>query len=316
MTLFHHQAKVTPKDFFLYLGMVITLFVSVGSLVKLLFDIINVSFPDQLSHYAIDPYSAGMRLAIASLLIVFPVYLLISRYLAKQVRGDKDKRELWIRKWLIYLILFIAGVFLIGDLIALVNVFLSGEITIRFILKVLAILIVFGGVFGGYAYVIRAGEPKKSVLNSLLGGALIVVIASLIGGFLVIGSPTTARQLSFDDQRINDLQSIQWRIIEHWRAKGELPSKLDDLKDSISGFSAPVDPVTGQSYGYVASGELQFELCADFALPSRELNRSDSVMPRATEPGMGRALEANWSHQAGRDCFVRTIDPELYKPLR
>ena len=97
MDLINSQSKVTPKDLFLYLGMMVALYVSVGSLLKLLFDIINTVYPDALSgSYYYDPYSTAMRLAIASLIIVFPIYLWISYYLSKQVRRDESKKNIHI----------------------------------------------------------------------------------------------------------------------------------------------------------------------------------------------------------------------------
>ncbi|MEX0918848.1 MAG: DUF5671 domain-containing protein [Candidatus Paceibacterota bacterium] len=311
MDIFHQtKAKLTPKDFFLYLGMVVTLFASAGSLIKLLFDIINISFPDQL--YSFDPYTAGMRFAIASLLIIFPIYLSISYYLAKQIRENNDQAELWIRKWLIYLIIFITGVILIGDLVALVNTFLGGEITTRFILKVLAVGVVFGGIFAGYVYVIRQTIPSRRVVNLFLSGSLVVVAVSLISGFLVIGSPVTARKLSFDQERVNNLQMIQWQLIDYWQAKGELPDSLSSLHDSISGFTAPLDPVTNEAYRYVRLSELSFELCADFALESQ--GGSDSYLkPAMPLRGVYDPVGDNWQHDAGQQCFPRTIDPDIYK---
>ena len=317
MDLINSQSKVTPKDFFLYLGMMVALYVSVGSLLKLLFDIINTVYPDALSgSYYYDPYSTAMRLAIASLIIVFPIYLWISYYLSKQVRRDESKKNLWIRKWLIYLTLFIAGVVIVGDLIVLINIFLNGEITTRFVLKVLAVLLVAGSVFGGYGYIVKVDRPKAKVVNTLLISTLIIVLLSIIGGFMVIGSPVTARKIKFDSERVSNLQNLQWRIVEYWQAKGNLPAELSLIEDSISGFRLPLDPVTDLTYQYQITGPLSFELCADFALANN--SKSDSIYSEArpiyimdkSNPFIDGG--ENWQHESGQSCFTRTIDPDFY----
>jgi hypothetical protein len=80
-----------------------------------------------------------MRWAIASLVIVFPVYVWVTHRLNNDLEVNPEKRGLWIRKWLMYLTLALASVALVIDLIALVNEFLSGEFTTTFLLKVLAV---------------------------------------------------------------------------------------------------------------------------------------------------------------------------------
>lgn len=319
MDLINNQSKVTPKDFFLYLGMIAALYVSVGSLLKLVFDIINTVYPDALSGSYYDPYSTAMRLAMASLIIVFPIYLWISYYLSKQVRSDESKKNLWIRKWLIYLTLFIAGVVIVGDLIVLINIFLNGEITTRFVLKVLAVLLVAGSVFGGYGYIVKVDRPKAKVVNTLLISTLIIVLLSIISGFMVIGSPVTARKIKFDSERVSNLQNLQWRVVEYWQAKGSLPAELSLVEDSISGFRLPLDPVTGIAYEYQITGPLSFELCADFALANLNSERLYSEARSVAVFGKSSPFVdggENWQHDAGQTCFARTIDPDFYSPDR
>jgi hypothetical protein len=126
----------------------------------------------------------------------------------------------------------------------------------------------------------------------------------IVGGFIIVGSPARQRSLKFDDQRINDLQMIQSQTINYWQQKGNLPVQLNDLKDSISGFTAPMDPQTGQAYEYNVKSALNFELCANFNLPSQS-DRISQPIPMIYPP------PDNWQHAAGHVCFDRTIDPQL-----
>jgi len=308
-----HKPKTGPKDFFLYLAAMITLYMTVGSLIRLVFGIIDFTNPDQLNYYS-SFYTGGIRFAIASLVIIFPVYLIISWILRKSIIKDQARSELWVRKWFIYITLFVAGGIVIGDFVAVVNQFLGGEITARFILKMLSMAVISLAVLGYYWYDLKRAsrndsrsQPMFIVISSL------IVLAAIVGGFMVAGSPTSQRELRFDETRVSDLQSIQWQIVDYWQNKRVLPTELSFLEDNIRGYSVPRDPETKNEYGYILSGAETFELCATFTLPSPP-NRGDLQKPsRVYEFGVSE----NWDHESGEVCFERTIDPDFFpKPVR
>lgn len=306
------QPKTTAKDFFVYLAGFVTLYVSAISLISLLFTIINKAFPDALNsyyYYGGDLYSSGMRAAIACLIIVFPLYLVVASYLNRYLRANPDKRELAVRKWLTYLTLFVTGVAVVTDLIVLVNTFLGGEITARFVLKVLAVLVVSSAVFAYYLYDLKKAftpdMPNRSKLLVTL--ACVFVFGTLVGGFIYVGSPMKARAIRFDSLRVENLSNIQWQIINHWQQKGVVPSTLAETQDSISGYRAPVDPETGEAYSYEKTGNLTFKLCAKFSTSN---DKTDIKETYRIYPAVG--TNENWTHSTGTVCFDRTIDPDLY----
>jgi hypothetical protein len=90
--------------------------------------------------------------------ISFPLFLLLTVRLDRELRSDPAKRASRVRKWLTYLTLFLAAGFLTGDLVALVYHFLSGELTIRFLLKVLVVGAIAGMAFGYYLRDLRKEE--------------------------------------------------------------------------------------------------------------------------------------------------------------
>ncbi len=310
------KPKTTPKDFFLYFAGFATLYVSAISLVNLLWNIVNKIFPDNLNDgYYYDYYSAGMRLSIASLIVVFPIYLFLASYLNKYLLATPEKRDLAVRKWLTYLTLFVTGAAVVSDFVVLVNTLLGGEITVRFILKTLAVAIVAGAVFAYYTYDLRKnfafGQISRTKLLVTL--ACILVFGSLALGFALVGSPMAARAVKFDERRVGDLQSIQWQVISYWQQKGEVPINLNSLKNPISDSYMPTDPETGKAYKYKATSDLSFRFCADFSRASVG-RQSDRTGAGPSPTGYGMADE-NWIHDAGETCFDRTIDPDLY-PVR
>ena len=100
---------------------------------------------------------------------------------------------------------------------------------------------------------------------------------------------------------------IQNGIINYWQQKDTLPENLADLNNDLTGFRVPQDPASAVDYEYRVTGELSFELCAEFELASQ----ADRIhQPRNL---FGKLSEGVFNHEAGRACFERTIDPELFK---
>ena len=303
--------KMTPKDFFMHFFDFVLLYVSIISLITLLFQYVNVLFPDKLNFYLTEVL-ATIRWSSSALVIVFAVFLLISWLLEKDLLKNPAKRDLKFRKWLIYFTLFASAITIVIDLITLVYNFYSGEISIRFYLKVFVVLAIAAGVFGYYFWDLKRTTDKKYRLPKILGiVAAIVVLASIIGGFFIAGSPATQRQRRFDEQRVNDLQILQNEIVNYWTQKEKLPEELIDLKNSISGFNPSNDPETLVSYEYNIKGPLSFELCAEFKTGNLIDNQNPTIAK--PEPYYGDPYRQNWSHETGRTCFSRIIDPELYK---
>lgn len=300
-----------PRDVFLHLLAIVGLYWSAISFVTLCWQYINYFFVDALDYRTmyITGFSGPIRFAVASLIIVFPVFILVSWFLNKIYSKELEVRESKVRKWLIYLTLFVAALVIIGDLISVINTFLGGEITARFILKALSVIIVAGIVFWYYLDDVRRETPSKiakyfAIITS------IVVLGFVIGSFFIIGSPANARLAQLDHQRVSDLQSVQYQIVNFWQRKGQFPKTLSELEDPISGYFSPSDPETGEFYEYRIkdSVKLVFELCATFSLSSK-FEKSPKSVPMHIEGAQ------NWDHEQGRVCFERQIDKQLYPRL-
>ena len=78
------------------------LYTSVVSILTLYFQYIDRAFPDALVAY-VDPYSSAIRFAIASLIVVTPLYVYLTRRINSDIRSMPEKRDLWVRRWLIYI---------------------------------------------------------------------------------------------------------------------------------------------------------------------------------------------------------------------
>ncbi|MFY9462880.1 MAG: DUF5671 domain-containing protein [Candidatus Sungiibacteriota bacterium] len=314
-----------PRDVFVHLLMIATLYATIAAFLALIFQYINVVFPDALGNYYPGILDT-IRRSEAILLIVFPVYLFLSWLIGRDIIHTPDLRDFKLRKWLIYFTLFISAISIIIDLVILIYNFLGGELTTPFIFKIFAVFAAAAAVFGYYLWDLRLPVQTPTNARSPIPRiaaitATIIIFLSLIAGFFIVGSPQTQRDRRFDEQRINHLQIIQSQIVYYWQNKEKLPASLDDLQDDISGFTAPADPEQRTRYEYHAAEDLSFELCAVFAKEGDASVHGYSSLPimtpeRAYPMGKPYGANDNWSHGAGRVCFSRTIDPELYKPQK
>lgn len=325
-----NKPKLNIGFFFLSLGLLITLITSVVSFLNLVFGTLNKKFPDVLNanyQYGYSTYDyESIRMALATVIIFFPIFIAVSYFWRKFTRGEMCVFDEIIKKWVIYIILFLSSVVVVVDLVTLVKYFISGEITNRFILKVVSVLVVALLVGLHYIFTIKAKEEcqkKNGLMFGLIG--LILVIAAVWYSFLIMGSPMKQRSLRLDDRRMSDLQNIQYQVINYWQQKEKLPTQLSELSNPMTGYSLPIDPEfeKGFTYEYIQKDKLKFELCATFALPIPKGWREygGGVMPMINYAKETSAvaypvggMNESWNHEAGRTCFERTIDKDIYPP--
>lgn len=297
----------TPKHFVLQLGSLISLYISLGFLLALIFGLINLLFPDATdSIWQIESASSSVRLGIAMVLVFFPTYLILTRLVNQNRRkaGGHDYPN--FTKWLIYLSLLVGGGVLLGDLVAIIMMFLEGEITQRFLLKALAVLLVVGSAFHYYILDARGYWIKHqdtSIMYAIGVGLFVLVV--LAYGFANIDTPSEVREQKLDATQVQDLQEMQWRIQEYVMLNDTLPESLDALY-AEQGIPVPTAPEDRAAYRYERTAE-GFALCATFATPSRNEFLS-TARPIMSEDEMKQIINPdNWEHGAGEVCFDRVV---------
>ena len=152
---------LSAREAFLYLVLFATLYVAAYQFGSLLFDLINRALPDPADpDYVATHLAQSMRWSVACVIVAFPVFVFVARHLGRELARNPAKRLSAVRRWLTYLTLFLAATVLVGDTIALVYNLLGGELTARFVLKVLVAAVIAGAIFGYYLLDLRREERE------------------------------------------------------------------------------------------------------------------------------------------------------------
>lgn len=287
----NQNAKYT----FFYLLSLVALFFMAFFTGGIWFQIINKHIPDILN-YSESFSSEFFNFAIAAVLVATPVYFLAMKWINKGLKSGELNFYSGLRKWLIYLIIFATSVTSIGWLIGVINVYLDGGMTSKFILKAITALVISLGVLSYYIYDIRRQNFDKDNKTNLIYAivALFVVVVTLAFGFVTADGPAKSRMIKHDNQVVNRLQSLKYEIEAYYYDNESLPKNLDQLKSSFD---------ENVSVDYNIIEDRKYELCAEF-----EMNRSEISGDRF------KYLEKDFDFEAGYDCFELKVNEREPNP--
>jgi len=156
------KTHLSARDTFVYLLLFTSLYVSLWSVVSLVFDLINQFVPDPLQVRSTVGLFAenSLRWNVALLLVMFPLFGLMFRMVGRSEVLYPAQRMSGPRRWLSYLTLFATTVVVVGDLASLIYNVLGGELTLRFVLKVLSVGVMAGGVLLFFVFDLRTDDTE------------------------------------------------------------------------------------------------------------------------------------------------------------
>lgn len=284
--------------FFYMLSLIAMVFVAIAA-GTIIFQIINKLVPDIADIYSSFFQEEAMRFGISALIIASPIYYITSRQIYKSLFNGSLHQDSGVRKWLTYLIILVAICVMIGWLIAILNGFLGGELTTKFILKALTAIVISGIVFSFYFYDIRRNDilnKVDQVIRVYFFGSLAIIIFVLVIAFINVGSPTQAREKKIDQSIINDFYQIQGGLNTYYNSFKKLPVDLATLQKEYPYITSDVlqNPQDKQAYVYNVTGENDFELCTTFLASNRN--------------GEQQYRDNNWLHDAGYQCIKQKVE--------
>jgi hypothetical protein len=156
------RPTVSAREAFLYLTLFLALAITAVQLSVLMFNLIDTWIADPVDaalRGGRELYRAQtIRWAIASLIVAFPVFALLTRSVNRAIRENPVRRLSPVRHWLTYLTLFAAAATIISDLIWLIYSLLNGDLTLRFGLKLVVVAVIAGAIFAYYLDDMRERE--------------------------------------------------------------------------------------------------------------------------------------------------------------
>lgn len=142
-----------------------------------------------------------------------------------------------------------------------------------------------------------------------VGVVIAAVLAVIVAGMFIAGTPNRARERQLDDRRVALLQQITYGIDAFYQEKQRLPLALDELRTIPMMYLESIeDPQTKEPFAYrelgtkTEIGMPQYELCAVFLLPSDAQNTNGALV-KPYAPGVEYSDEF-WKHGVGRACFT------------
>lgn len=179
--------KSTPKDFFLYLLAIITLYISIYDILILLFQYVDLLLPNPgfVNDVAADvSMQYGLQWYLASLIVAFPIFLCTTYALAKDQQVYPEKNNLRVRKWLVYFTLFLSVLILMSSLMSLIFDLLKGDLVTRSLLKTFLLILVIGAVFAYYLRDLKEAWPTKKLTIIFTISSIIVLLIIVYGVML------------------------------------------------------------------------------------------------------------------------------------
>jgi len=293
----NHMNKHNAKYAFYYLLSFVALVFMALSVGMIGFEIINKLVYDAISG---GSFSSGtLQFAISALIIATPIYYLITNLIAKGLRKQELEKDSGIRRWLTYFIILVSSLIILGVLISTITSFLSGELSTRFILKSLVVIIIAAATFSYYFYDIKREDlvKKDKIVKIFFFTSLALVLAAFVAAWFFVESPKVAREKRLDQAIISNIDSLETTVNSYYEKNKKLPDSLDTLKNDPDFFvneKALTDPETGKTIIYNKKSATEFEFCATFRLSNREPD---------TEQGPYYTVPVGRLHSAGYQCL-------------
>ena len=292
----------SARDAFLYLLSFSTLATWTTSLGGVIFDLINHWVADPVSPATVFDLRTALTHELARIAVAFPIYLLVTALTLREGRQHPDGLQSGVRKWLTYIALLGTAGTMICDLIWFVDYLLTGEITLRFVLKSATVMIICAGIFAYYLSSLRwtraASVAGAKFRNAAFGVvSAVAVIAAFWMGLAVAGTPGQQRTVEADGTRVDNLRAVAHAVnIWHNRAlltyqNATLPGSLGQLvRSGDLTVDTTIDPVTKAPYEYHVKAGNRYEVCADFT---------------SSDIGHNIPMHSDfWHYGRGKTCFV------------
>ena len=250
------ENSLTMKEVFVDSGIFLSLITSIVALVSIIFSAIDKKFVDVLKS---DSYGYGntlnedVRVAVSVIIVAYPIYLALAYYKAKHLKNNPSRSALPATKYVNYITLAVAAMFIIGSLVTTIYQYLGGELGVAFFYKILTVVVISLSLALYSYYSLKRNYSQKSLVPNIFAiVSLIAVIVSVIYSVKILGSPSEVRRQKFDEKRLQDLSNVQQEVLDYWTRLKVLPVNMAEVQGDgfNTSFVIPTDPRTKVAYTY------------------------------------------------------------------
>jgi len=293
----HHSLALLT----IQLGSLISLYISITFFLVLTFGLINLWFPYDLAYsYETTASQDQIRLGIAMVAIFFPAFILATR-VSQQMRRRSTAPELSLAvRIVIYLSLLVGVLTILGTTATTFYTYLNGELTVRFLCKVLVIALVTGSALVYFTLDLRHYWLTNERYSWLFAGLVsATVLGVIVTAITFIETPQQSQARELDARQIETLSTIEYWVMDHYNTFGRFPETLRSIELQY-GVDIETMPSSRSPLEYRATDQ-SFTLCAEFAtVTADELPRPHANNTKFLNVG-------NWNHSVGWHCFERTV---------
>lgn len=146
------------RDAFLYLLNFITLGFWSVALWQIWDDLVKRWFPDALSTRPYTSLRDDIAWQVALIVVTFPLFVVVHSLIQKELARRPELYYSAIRRWLTYIALVLTALTIVIDAAYTIQQWILGQLTVRFWLDTLGLLVLGGGIF---AYYLSTIDPPK-----------------------------------------------------------------------------------------------------------------------------------------------------------
>ncbi len=249
-------------NFFLNLLSTISLAWMVWAIYTIYIQIINYYTQDIADIFVKSYIDVSMRYGIASLIVVFPIYLVVVNILHSKYKKNELKKDSFTYRLFTYFILLVSVLFFIFYLVQFINNFLNGIISVAVSLSFLLLLLIIILTFSYYFYDLkRVSYFKKSKVSIIFTIFLvIVVLLGLMIGFLRVERPKDSKNYLIDQKMAEIMSEVAFVIVNFYDTNGKIGENLEVHKLVSTNLSGFVE----ENIEYRKISKEEFELCVNF----------------------------------------------------
>lgn len=290
--------KVLAKDFFLYLGYIVTFYFTLVNFTILTFLLADLSFTQAKDLFFVVK-GGQVAFVVSALIVILPIFLTVALFLRKDLKKHPEKQEFWIRKWSLALTVFISIAVVAVDLIVLLYKFFNAEeFGPSFLCKVLAVFVIFSATFAYFVLDLKGYWQRNEKTRELLVVVVsIVVLLALVAMVYSFGSPYKRQQIKKDLERINQMEQIHFSVLPFYSKNKRLPENLNELKTNFY----PQSYDLGQ-FRYTVVSKDKYKICADFSSDFPALPSDNDPLSENWRVKELKRKQKDWKYKKGEFC--------------